>query len=66
MRFATYLQLNLYYTVDMTALTDRDLLIRARRGESVAYGEIVTRYQTSVFNVCYRILHNRADADEIE
>ncbi|HAV75844.1 MAG TPA: RNA polymerase subunit sigma-24 [Anaerolineae bacterium] len=49
----------------MTAPNDRDLLINARRGESAAYGEIVTRYQTSVFNVCYRILHNRADAEDL-
>jgi hypothetical protein len=41
----------------MTAPTDRDLILRARRGDTEAYGELVTRYQTSVFNVCYRILH---------
>ncbi|KXK15953.1 MAG: ECF subfamily RNA polymerase sigma-24 factor [Chloroflexi bacterium OLB14] len=49
----------------MNAPTDRDLILRAKRGESEAYGEIVTRHQTSVFNVCYRILHNRNDAEDL-
>ncbi|MCB0120012.1 MAG: sigma-70 family RNA polymerase sigma factor [Anaerolineales bacterium] len=49
----------------MNTPTDRDLLLRARRGETEAYGELVTRYQTGVFNVCYRILHNRSDAEDL-
>jgi RNA polymerase sigma-70 factor (ECF subfamily) len=49
----------------MNAPTDRDLILRAKRGEIEAYGEIVTRHQTSVFNVCYRILHNRSDAEDL-
>lgn len=49
----------------MTAPTDRDLIIRARRGESEAFGELVTRYQTGVFNVCYRILHERGEAEDM-
>jgi len=49
----------------MTAPTDRDLILRARRGDSEAYGELVTRYQTNVFNVCYRILHERGEAEDL-
>lgn len=49
----------------MTAPTDRDLIERARRGETDAFGELVTRYQTSVFNVCYRILHERGEAEDL-
>ena len=49
----------------MTAPSDRDLILRARRGESDAFGELVTRYQTSVFNVCYRILHERGEAEDL-
>ena len=49
----------------MTAPTDRDLILRARRGDTEAYGELVTRYQTSVFNVCYRILHERGEAEDL-
>jgi RNA polymerase sigma-70 factor (ECF subfamily) len=49
----------------MTAPTDRDLIIRARRGANDAFGELVTRYQTSVFNVCYRMLHERGAAEDL-
>jgi len=49
----------------MNAPADRDLILRARRGETEAYGELVTRYQTSVFNVCYRILHERGEAEDM-
>ena len=49
----------------MTASTDRDLIVRARRGESGAFGELVTYYQSTVFNVCYRLLHERGEADDL-
>jgi RNA polymerase sigma-70 factor (ECF subfamily) len=49
----------------MTVPTDRDLILRARRGESDAFGELVTRYQTGVFNVCYRMLHERGEAEDM-
>jgi RNA polymerase sigma-70 factor (ECF subfamily) len=49
----------------MNAPTDRDLILRAKRGDADAYSEIVTQHQTSVFNVCYRILHNRNDAEDL-
>ena len=45
--------------------TDRDLAIRARRGEAEAFGELVRRYQTSVFNVCYRLLGERREAEDL-
>lgn len=44
----------------MTTPTDRDLILRARHGDAESYGELVTRYQINVFNVYYRILHERA------
>lgn len=39
----------------------------ARRGDAKvdAFGELVMRYQVSVFNVCYRILHERAEAEDL-
>jgi RNA polymerase sigma-70 factor (ECF subfamily) len=49
----------------MTTPSDRDLILQARRGEADAYGELITRYQTSVFNVCYRILHERGEAEDL-
>jgi RNA polymerase sigma-70 factor (ECF subfamily) len=49
----------------MNAPPDRDLILRARRGETEAYGELVIRHQTGVFNVCYRILHERGEAEDM-
>jgi len=53
----------------MTAPTDRDLIERsfAPRGAASgdAFGELVSRYQTSVFNVCYRLLHESGEAEDL-
>jgi RNA polymerase sigma-70 factor, ECF subfamily len=49
----------------MSVPSDRDLIQRARRGDAEAFGELVIRYQMSVFNVCYRILHERGEAEDM-
>src|SRR3990172_1892081 len=49
----------------MTAPSDRELILRARRGETDAFGELVTRYQASVFNVCYRMTNERREAEDL-
>jgi RNA polymerase sigma-70 factor (ECF subfamily) len=49
----------------MSVPSDRDLIQRARRGETGAFGELVTRHQTGVFNVCYRILRERSEAEDM-
>ena len=49
----------------MVEPTDRDLVLRTRRGEVEAFGEVVTRYQQSVFNVCYRMLGERMEAEDL-
>ena len=49
----------------MAAAPDRELVQRTRRGEAAAYGELVTRYQRMVFNVCYRMLGERRDAEDL-
>ena len=49
----------------MSAPPDRELIQRARRGDAEAYGELVLRHQTGVFNVCYRILHERTEAEDL-
>jgi len=51
--------------MDMDSSPDRDLVERTRRGEVDAYGELVRRYQTSVFNVCYRLLGERQEAEDL-
>lgn len=44
---------------------DRDLVLRTRRGEVQAFGELVRRYQSAVFNVCYRMLGERMEAEDL-
>ena len=49
----------------MDETPDRALVVRTRRGEVDAFGELVRRYQTSVFNVCYRLLGEAREAEDI-
>ena len=49
----------------MSVPSDRDLIQRARRGDAEAFGELVLRYRKSVFNVCYRLLHEWAEAEDM-
>jgi RNA polymerase sigma-70 factor (ECF subfamily) len=49
----------------MSAPSDRDLIQRAHRGDAEAFGELIIRHQTSVFNVCYRMLHERFEAEDM-
>ncbi|MCP5095623.1 MAG: RNA polymerase subunit sigma-24, partial [Chloroflexi bacterium] len=39
----------------MAEATDQDLLTQAQQGNHVAFGQLVSRYQTAVFNSAYRI-----------
>jgi RNA polymerase sigma-70 factor (ECF subfamily) len=49
----------------MRDLPDSALIHRTQGGKTDAFGELVTRYQQSVFNVCYRLLGNYGDAEDI-
>ena len=49
----------------MLELSDRSLVTMALGGDKQAYGELVKRYQTSVFNVCYRIMGERLEAEDM-
>jgi RNA polymerase sigma-70 factor (ECF subfamily) len=49
----------------MGAPTDRDLVLRVRNGDVEAYGLLVERYRDSVYTVCWRILWNPQDAEDI-
>lgn len=44
--------------------SDRELVERTRRGDAEAYGELVERYQRSVFNVCYRFMGQKQRAED--
>lgn len=45
--------------------SDRDLVLGVRRGAVEDYGELVRRHQASVFNVCYRVLGERREAQDL-
>ncbi len=49
----------------MQEVSDGALAARARRGDKDAFGELVERHQTAVFNVCYRILGERREAEDL-
>ncbi|TFH38169.1 MAG: sigma-70 family RNA polymerase sigma factor [Anaerolineales bacterium] len=49
----------------MQAYSDRGLVQMAIHGEQQAFGELVRRYQTSVFNVCYHIMGERQEAEDM-
>ena len=42
-----------------------DLLLRARAGNAPAFAEIVEAHQRSVFSIAYRMLNNRAQAEDL-
>jgi RNA polymerase sigma-70 factor (ECF subfamily) len=45
--------------------SDRSLVSMALQADHQAFGELVRRYQTSVFNVCYRIMGERQEAEDM-
>jgi RNA polymerase sigma-70 factor (ECF subfamily) len=49
----------------MEQLPEHTLIAQALGGDSTAFGELVLRNQTDVFNVCYRLVGNRQDAEDM-
>lgn len=49
----------------MAESSDRALVLRTQRGEVEAFGELVRRYQNSVFNVCFRLLGECHEAEDL-
>ncbi len=45
-------------------MEDSELVAQARRGDSQAFAQIVTTYQTPVYNLAYRMLGNANDAED--
>jgi RNA polymerase sigma-70 factor (ECF subfamily) len=48
----------------MTENEERTLLLQAQRGEVDAFGEIIRRYQATVYSVCLRLLGDRSEAED--
>lgn len=46
-------------------LTEPELAQRARWGDLQAFGELVRSHQASVFNVCYRLMGERGEAEDL-
>jgi len=44
---------------------DNTLINHTLKGETEAFGDLVNRYQQVVFNVCYRLLGNYRDAEDL-
>jgi RNA polymerase sigma-70 factor (ECF subfamily) len=49
----------------MSIEIEHQLISRVKQGDVEAYGELVELYQTSVFNVCYRMLGERTEAEDL-
>ena len=49
----------------MSVSGDQALVRRTLTGDLEAYGELIQLYQSSVLNVCYRVLGNRHDAEDL-
>ena len=62
---ATFPPSILYYNIDMVVPGEEALIRKVKKGDLDAYGAIVQDYQSSVFNVCYRILGNRQEAEDL-
>ena len=45
--------------------SDRELAEQSRSGDPAAFGALVRRYQTSVYNVCYRLVGERRAAQDL-
>ena len=44
---------------------EADLIRECQRGNTAAYGPLVTLYQDRVFNLCWRMCGNRSDAEDL-
>jgi RNA polymerase sigma-70 factor (ECF subfamily) len=49
----------------MVSISDRELVKQAQNGDAAAFGELVRRYQASIFNVCYRMTGERREAEDM-
>lgn len=51
--------------MDLSTLADHELVSEARRGREQAYRELVERYERPVFSLVYRMVRDRATAEDL-
>jgi RNA polymerase sigma-70 factor (ECF subfamily) len=51
--------------VDLSTLEDRELIEMAREGRESAYREVLARYERPVFSLVYRMVRDRALAEDL-
>ena len=51
--------------MNATALSDHELVERARKGSEKAYRELLGRYQRPVFSLVYRMVRDREQAEDL-
>ncbi len=44
---------------------DRELIVRATRGDEAAFRTLLTKYERAVFNICLRMVRNREQAEDL-
>jgi RNA polymerase sigma-70 factor (ECF subfamily) len=52
-------------TIDLREAEDRDLITRARKGDSDSYSRLVARWERRVINYLVRLVSNREDALDV-
>jgi len=57
-------ELNKPTTLKALPLADSELVKRAQRGNTVAFEELVKRYEHKVYNIAYRMLSNEEEAKD--
>ena len=61
-----YLNLNSSLTPEQAAsLEDQRLISALQAGEELAYEQLIQRFQTSVYNLAFRLLNDQADASDV-
>ncbi len=48
--------------MDVIILTDEELVGKAVSGDSIAFEQIVSKYEKLVYSICYRMFNNKEDA----
>ncbi|MGH7474771.1 MAG: RNA polymerase sigma factor [Longimicrobiales bacterium] len=51
--------------MDLTQISDQDVVARARNGSEKAYRELIRRYERPVFSLIYRLVRDREKAEDL-